>query len=188
MPALVHKNQRCKVSAELMLVPDAPAVPKQGEQLVLEVARGNMHDRCKVIAWTFAAEWYAVRHRVLLEPTKKATAQTDPPVIASVAVTEPAPPEPVNDCQEVEPTPLAVDEMIHVLGFDFSHAILDALERDGLSIVLVREFVRNIPNGKKDGALWKQFHKRAANHPKKQYGIGDFVKDTLVEKGFIVKL
>ena len=67
------------------------------------------------------------------------------------------------------------------------HALLDAMEKEELTLLQLRDFVRNPPKGKRGEALWSEFHKRQKNSRNKKYGISAFIKQVLVEAGFLVE-
>lgn len=194
MNVLVHPRQKCKVLRtgfrphDFSLKQEAPCVLKTGDELVLEAVQ-NPEGKGRAIAWTFRSEWDAVCTKasapgptvVPLESAGSSVASPEPtPTSASKPVF--VPPAPKAD------PALTFGEMLEALDFRFLHALLDPMEKKELTLPQLQDFVRNTPKGKRGEALWDEFHRRKAKSRDKKYGIATFIKEVLVDAGFIVEV
>src|SRR3989344_864965 len=174
---LVHKNQKSRVvwtgpaPDDLGFQPDAPCTPNVGDELVLDTRQTSKGG--KAVSWAFKREWTMAR----------SAAPASRPVEPSAPRPEPAS---VPVVQRTDP-PLAFGEMIETFDFRLLHAVLDAMEKEELALSQLQNFVRNTPKGKSGEALWDEFHKRKSKSRDKNYGIATFIKQVLVDAGFLIE-
>lgn len=150
-------------------------MPKEGDELALNTRQTNKGGRA--VAWAYKWEWDEAGKTVRVPPP--ITLPIPPPALVSVA---PIPPP------RIEPQPLAFAEMLKAFDYRFLHALLDAMEKEGLTLTQVEEFVRSAPKGKKGDGLWNQYLKRKAHSRKKNYGVAAFIREILEEVGFVVEI